>query len=87
LTTGKKLNRQKLRNAEYYDFQVIQDELYEQSKRNEVFTHLVELITMRENSDLPIETSRKTREVKQPVSTKRLLTIWQNGKMNSLWIM
>jgi len=40
LTTEKKLKRQKLRNAEYYDFQAIQDELYEQSKRNKVFTPL-----------------------------------------------
>ncbi len=43
---------QKLRNAEYYDFQAIQDELYERSKRNEKFTNLVEIITTRENIGL-----------------------------------
>ena len=52
MTTEKKLKRQKLRNAEYYGFQAIQDELYERSKRKEIFTNLVEIITMRENIGL-----------------------------------
>ncbi|MHB1654462.1 MAG: group II intron reverse transcriptase/maturase [Desulfitobacteriaceae bacterium] len=52
MTIEKKLKRQKLRNAEYYDFQAIQDELYERSRRNEKFTNLVELITMKENIGL-----------------------------------
>jgi len=61
LTTEKKLKRQKLRNAEYYDFQAIQDELYKRSKRNEVFTNLVELITMRENIGLAYRNIKKNK--------------------------
>ena len=61
MTTEKKLKRQKLRNAEYYDFQAIQDELYEQSKRNKVFTNLVELITMRENIGLAYRNIKKNK--------------------------
>ena len=61
MTTEKKLKRQKLRNAEYYDFQAIQDELFEQSKRNKVFTNLVELITTRENIGLAYRNIKKNK--------------------------
>ena len=37
-----------LRNNEYYDFQEIQDNLYEQSKNNKKFKNLIELIWMKE---------------------------------------
>jgi len=61
LTTEKKLKRQKLRNAEYYDFQAIQDELYEESKQNKRFTKLVEIITMRENIGLAYRNIKKNK--------------------------
>lgn len=61
MTTEKKLKRQKLRNAEYYDFQAIQDELYEQSRQNKVFTSLVEIITMKENIGLAYRNIKKNK--------------------------
>jgi retron-type reverse transcriptase len=61
LTTEKKLKRQKLRNAEYYDFQAIQDELYEQSRQNKVFTNLVEIITRKENIGLAYRNIKKNK--------------------------
>lgn len=39
----------KLRHAEYYDFQEIQDKLYTDSLKNREFKHLVELIGLPEN--------------------------------------
>ena len=41
--------RQKLRNAEYYDFQGVQDELYRRSTKNHVFGHLMDSILTEEN--------------------------------------
>lgn len=48
-TKNKIVKKQKLRNAEYYDFQSIQDKLYEQSERGKIFKNLVEIITLEEN--------------------------------------
>ena len=79
-----KLKRQKLRNAEYYDFQVIQDELYEQSKRNEVFTNLVELITMRENVGLAYRNIKKNKGSKTAGVDKKTiddLAKWQDEQL------
>ena len=39
-TSGRKPKKRKLRNAEYYDFQNIQDMLYAKSKKNTVFKDL-----------------------------------------------
>jgi len=61
LTTKKNLKRQKLRNAEYYDFQAIQDELYEQSKQNRIFTDLMEIITKEENIRLAYRNIKKNK--------------------------
>jgi len=84
LTTEKKLKRQKLRNAEYYDFQAIQDELYEKSKRNEVFTNLVELITMRENIGLAYRNIKKNKGSKTAGVDKKTiddLAKWQDEQL------
>ncbi|MDR3601355.1 MAG: maturase [Desulfosporosinus sp.] len=84
MTTEKKLKRQKLRNAEYYDFQAIQDELYEQSKRNKVFTNLVELITMRENIGLAYRNIKKNKGSKTAgVDQKTIddLAKWQDEQL------
>ena len=48
-TKPKALKKAKLRHAEYYDFQGIQDKLYQDSLNGREFKHLVELITMPEN--------------------------------------
>lgn len=84
MTTEKKLKRQKLRNAEYYDFQAIQDELYEQSKRNKVFTNLVELITMRENIGLAYRNIKKNKGSKTAGVDKKTiddLAKWQDEQL------
>ena len=84
MTTEKKLKRQKLRNAEYYDFQAIQDGLYERSKRNEVFTNLVELITMRENIGLAYRNIKKNKGSKTAGVDKKTiddLAKWQDEQL------
>lgn len=50
MATGQKAKkRKKLRHAEYYDFQEIQDKLYADSGKGKTFNHLIETITMPEN--------------------------------------
>lgn len=50
MATGqKKQKRKKLRYAEYYDFQEIQDKLYADSSKGKTFHQLIEIITMPEN--------------------------------------
>ena len=41
-TKEKALKKSKLRHAEYYDFQEIQDKLYAESKNGKIFNKLVE---------------------------------------------
>lgn len=48
-TKDKAKKKAKLRHAEYYDFQGIQDKLYADSKKGRVFNHLVEIIALPEN--------------------------------------
>lgn len=58
-TKNKIVKKQKLRNAEYYDFQGIQDKLYEQSERGKIFKNLVEIITLEENIKLAYRNIKK----------------------------
>lgn len=60
-TKNKIVKKQKLRNAEYYDFQGIQDKLYEQSERGKIFKNLVEIITLGENIKLAYRNIKKNR--------------------------
>ena len=48
-TKDKAQKKAKLRHAEYYDFQEIQDKLYADSQKGREFKHLVEIITLPEN--------------------------------------
>ena len=48
-TATKEQKVQKIRNAEYYDFQGVQDTLYTQSKENKVFRKLMTIILSEEN--------------------------------------
>lgn len=59
-TKDKAKKKSKLRHAEYYDFQGIQDKLYADSQKGRVFKHLVEIITLPENIRLASATSRQT---------------------------
>ena len=45
----KKPKRSKIRYAEYYDLQKTLDSLYADSSKGKVFTHLMELISSKEN--------------------------------------
>jgi len=49
----------KLRHAEYYDFQGIQDDLYARSKKNEVFTDLMTLVGNQDNIRLAYRNLKK----------------------------
>ena len=53
--------RAKLRHAEYYDFQDIQDKLYADSKAGKEFKHLEELITLPQNIKLAYRNLKKNR--------------------------
>lgn len=48
-TKDRAKKKAKLRHAEYYDFQEIQDKLYADSQKGREFKHLIELITLPEN--------------------------------------
>ncbi len=48
-TKDKAQKKTKLRHAEYYDFQGLQDKLYADSQKGKEFKHLVELIALPEN--------------------------------------
>lgn len=48
-TATKEQKVQKIRNAEYYDFQGVQDTLYTQSKADKVFRKLMPIILSGEN--------------------------------------
>lgn len=53
---GQGLKKQKLRNAEYYDVQKTQDELYAKSTNDEIFGELMPLIMAEENIKLAYRT-------------------------------
>ena len=51
--------KQKLRNNEYYNLQETFEQLYDKSKRNYIFTKLMDLITSRENIQLAYRNLKK----------------------------
>lgn len=84
MATEKTPKKQKLRNAEYYDFQTIQDELYEKSKQNEVFKDLLSIITMEENIKLAYRNIKKNNGSKTAGvdnKTIRHLAKWQDERL------
>lgn len=60
-TKKKALKKSKLRHAEYYDFQKIQDKLYAESMDGMMFTKLVEIITLPENIKLAYRNIKKNK--------------------------
>ena len=58
-TATKEQKVQKIRNAEYYDFQGVQDTLYTQSKENKVFRKLMTIILSEENIMLAYRNIKK----------------------------
>ena len=55
----KPLKKQKIRNSEYYDMQLVFDELYAASVKGQRFCNLVELIKRPENIKLAYRNIRK----------------------------
>ena len=53
------LKKKKLRNAEYYDFQTVQDKLYKDSSLGKTFNGLVEIVSMPENIRLAYRNIKK----------------------------
>jgi len=58
-TSGRKPKKQKLRNAEYYDFQDVQDALYAESKEKCVFKDLMQYVLSEENIMLAYRNIKK----------------------------
>lgn len=61
MTTTRKQKKPKLRNAEYYDFQKIQDKLYADSAKGKVFKKLLEIIVSEENIQLAYRNIKKNK--------------------------
>ena len=61
MATRKAQKKDKLRRAEYYDFQEIQDKLYADSCKGKVFKYLVETISLPENIRLAYRNIKKNR--------------------------
>lgn len=81
---NKIIKKQKLRNAEYYDFQGVQDKLYQQSKRGKIFKNLVEVITLEENIKLAYRNIKKnTGSYTAGVDNKTIkdLAKWQDDRL------
>jgi len=83
LTTNENLKKQKLRNAEYYDFQSVQDELYMRSKKNHVFKNLIEIITREENIKLAFRNIKKNKGSYTAGTDRKRLKIWRVFEMKT----
>lgn len=80
MTTTKKPKKQKLRNAEYYDFQDVQDRLYAESCDGKIFKNLVSIIISDENIQLAYRNIKKNKGSKTAGvdgKTIRQLAKWQ----------
>ncbi len=84
MSAKKKPKKRKLRNAEYYDFQGIQDELYQQSKDNKIFKNLMEMIASEQNIKLAYRNIKKNKGSKTAGvdgKTVRHLAKWQDKRL------
>ncbi len=59
MATKRNRKKRKLRNAEYYNFQEVQDRLYSDSKNGRIFKNLVEIIMSEENIQLAYRNIKK----------------------------
>lgn len=64
----------KLRHAEYYDFQKVQDTLYEKSKNDCIFTNLMDIVCADENIRLAYRNLKKNKGSRTPGTDGR--NIW-----------
>lgn len=74
MTTGKRaLKKAKLRHAEYYDFQSIQDGLYRDSMDGKEFRNLISIITMPENIRMAYRNLKKNPGSHTPGADKKTI--------------
>lgn len=73
MTNCRASKKSKLRHAEYYDFQDIQDKLYADSKAGKEFKHLIELITLPQNIKLAYRNLKKNRGSRTAGTDKRTI--------------
>ena len=66
MATEKAKKKAKLRHAEYYDFQKVQDKLFMDSANGKTFKHLVEIIAMPENIRLAYRNLKKNSGSRTP---------------------
>lgn len=66
MATEKAKKKAKLRHAEYYDFQKVQDKLFIDSANGKTFKHLVEIIAMPENIRLAYRNLKRNSGSKTP---------------------
>lgn len=85
MATGKAKKKDKLRHAEYYDFQAIQDKLYADSNKGKVFKHLVEIIALPENIRLAYRNIKKNHGSTTPGTDGKQSQNYQHSLMNSLY--
>lgn len=74
MATGKAQKKDKLRHAEYYDFQEIQDKLYADSSKGKVFKHLVEIIALPENIRLAYRNIKRNHGSMTPGTDGKTIT-------------
>ena len=74
----------KLRNAEYYNFQKIQDELYQQSANNKKFTKLMDKILMEENILLAYRNIKRNKGSKTAGTDNKTITDIEKWSTNNL---
>lgn len=73
MTNCRTSKKSKLRHAEYYDFQDIQDKLYADSKAGKEFKHLIELITLPQNIKLAYRNLKKNSGSRTAGTDKRTI--------------
>ncbi len=76
-TKDRAKKKAKLRHAEYYDFQEIQDKLYADSQKGREFKHLIELITLPENIRLAYRNIKANRGSKTAGTDGRKKKDWE----------
>ena len=72
-TKDKAQKKAKLRHAEYYDFQEIQDELYANSIKGREFRHLMDVISLSENIRLAYRNIKANRGSKTAGTDSRTI--------------
>ena len=72
-TEQQALKKSKLRHAEYYDFQTVQDKLYADSKQGKIFNKLVEIIIKPENIRLAYRNIKKNDGSRTPGTDKKTI--------------